>query len=56
MIFSEGLVNSYKLESKKAVYPRIVLHDNLFGSLKRMFETQEEDMTLLGLNKLLISD
>ncbi len=55
-IFSEGLINSYILESKKAMYPRIILHDNVLNILKYMFENHEEDMTLIGVKKILIRD
>jgi hypothetical protein len=56
MIFSEGIVNSYKLESKKAVYPRIIIHNNLFKSIRAMFENHEEEVDFLGFNKGLICD
>lgn len=56
MIFSEGLVNSHFLESKVAFYPRIILHENLFGILKTMFEHHKEPMSRLGVDKILICD
>ena len=56
IFFSQGLINSYELESKKAKYPRIILHENLLNILKIMFETQQDDMTLLGVDKMLVCD
>jgi hypothetical protein len=55
-IFSEGLINSYDLEQNKAVYPRIIIHDNLINILKDMFENHKEDMVSLGVDKILIRD
>lgn len=55
-IFSEGLINSYKLKSKKALYPRIILHDNLLNILKDMHENHRKDMEILGVDKILVRD
>ena len=55
-IFSDGLIKSYELEKEKAVYPRIILHDNLLSILKDMFENHEKGMTYIGIKKILIRD
>lgn len=56
MIFSEGLINSHDLESEIAVYPRIILNENLFDILKIMIKDQKDDMALLGVDKMLVCD
>lgn len=47
MIFSNALVNAYELESKKAIYPRIIVQEELVRTLK--FKNDK-------INFLLISD
>ena len=55
MIFSEGLINSYELESK-AVYPRIIIDNNLLNSLKSFSKTHKDIISKYCIDKLLISD
>lgn len=56
MIFSEGLVNSYELESKKALYPRIIFDNEVSDMLKIMFENYKEAMVYYGIDKMLLFD
>lgn len=55
MIFSEGLIKSYELESK-AVYPRIILDDELINRFKKFWIKNKDTVSLFGVDKLLISD
>ena len=32
IIFSDGLIKAYYLESKKSIYPRIILDEDLIGT------------------------
>lgn len=54
-IFSEGLINSYFLESSLAKYPRIIIHENLYEILKIMINDKPKASNF-GVNKLLLCD
>lgn len=41
MIFSEGLIKSHLIESKKAIYPRILIDDNLFKEFKTKIDKKK---------------
>lgn len=56
MIFSKGLIKAYDLESKKAVYPRIILDDELVITIKFLFMKFKSFVLMYGIDKLLISD
>ena len=43
MIFSEGIVKAYKLESQKAIYPRIILDEELLKLLQQISKENSED-------------
>jgi hypothetical protein len=55
MIFSEGLIKAYELESK-SVYPRIILDDELIRRFKWFWANHKDTISLFGVDKLLISD
>lgn len=55
MIFSEGLINAYELESK-AMHPRIILDDELANILKDLYKTHKNKMSHYCIDKILISD
>jgi hypothetical protein len=55
IIFSEGLIKAYELESK-AVYPRIILDDELIMRFKRLWANHKDTISLFGVDKVLISD
>lgn len=55
LIFSEGLIKSYELESK-AVHPRIILDNELLDVLESLYKTHKEFMSDYSIDKLLISD
>lgn len=55
MIFSEGLIKAYELESK-AIYPRIILDDELIERLKYFWTYQKDTVALFGIDKLLVLD
>lgn len=56
MIFSEGLIKSHYLESKKAEYPRIILDDKLLKILKKLFEDYKSTMLLYSIDQVILSD
>lgn len=56
IVFSEGLINAYKLESEKAIYPRIILDDNVIKYIKDIFDNEKERILNLGIDKILLSD
>ncbi len=49
MIFSSALVDAYKLESKNAIYPRILIHESVVRKLTH-------DADLSGLNAVVKQD
>lgn len=53
MIFSKGLVNAYLLESKKAIYPRVLIDKSI---LEKLSKYDEFKFSNYGINKYLISD
>lgn len=53
LIFSKGLVNAYFLESKKAIYPRVVIDNIIIDKLKTY---KPESFTFFGLEKVIIFD
>jgi len=53
MIFSKGLVNAYQLESKKAIYPRVIIDKNI---VVRIQNISIESLKRNGLFKTLIID
>lgn len=57
IIFSEGLIKAYKLESK-AVFPRIILDDELVQSIKKIWADEDLKFIIsrLVIDKQLISD
>lgn len=57
IIFSEGLIKAYKLESK-AVFPRIILDDELVQHVKEIWDDKDLKFIIsrLVINKQLISD
>lgn len=42
LIFSMALVKAYALESKKAIYPRIVIDNDLIGTIKRCLKVPSQ--------------
>jgi hypothetical protein len=55
IIFSEGLIRAYELESK-SVYPRIILDDELIRRLKASWAIINEELSVMGMDKVIISD
>lgn len=53
MIFSKGLVNAYLLESKKAIYPRVLIDKNI---LEKLGKYQKSRITYYGINDYLLCD
>jgi hypothetical protein len=53
IIFSKGLVNAYFLESKKAIYPRVIIDKLIIEKLKKY---KPESITFFGLEKVIIFD
>ena len=53
IIFSKGLVNAYMLESKKAIYPRVIIDDNI---IKKVLTYNEQSVVELGLDKAIVLD
>jgi len=43
MIFSDGLVKSYKIENQKAIYPRILLDKDLLDLIENILKSYTED-------------
>ncbi|MDY9924333.1 hypothetical protein [Methanobacterium sp.] len=56
MIFSESLIKAYTLESKKALYPRTILDDNLVKRFKKLWKHQKGTISSHGTHKLIIVD
>ena len=57
MIFSEGLIKAYELESK-SVYPRIIIDNELVKRFKELWKHQDtkETLSFYGVDKMLVSD
>lgn len=55
VIFSEGLIKAYEIESE-AIYPRIILDDELVKRFEEFWANQKNWISTLGVNKMLISD
>lgn len=55
IIFSEGLINAYQLELE-AVYPRIVIDEELVKIFKKQWEEQRDALSRFGIEKILVSD
>lgn len=55
MIFSEGLIRAYELESK-SVYPRIIIDEKLVSVFKELWIEQKRTFSMVGLNYLIVSD
>lgn len=53
MIFSKGLVNAYLLESKKAIYPRVLIDKKILEKLKNY---QKSKIIYYGINDYLLCD
>lgn len=53
LIFSIGLVNAYKLESKNAIYPRVVIDDLI---INRLLRYGLAEMSKFGLGKVIVFD
>ncbi|MFW6047608.1 MAG: hypothetical protein ACOCP4_07490 [Candidatus Woesearchaeota archaeon] len=53
IIFSQGLINAYKLESEKAIYPRILIDKVIIDEILNYRESKIEDF---GLKKAIIFD
>lgn len=46
IIFSKGLVNAYNLESKKAIYPRVIIDDIIINKLLKYDKKRLEEFSL----------
>lgn len=55
IIFSEGLIKAYELESK-SIYPRIILDDELIKRLKTSWISMDDELSIMGMDKVIISD
>lgn len=55
VIFSEGLIKAYKLESE-SIYPRIMIDEEVVKLLKTYWKRQEEELSHWGIEKLLVVD
>lgn len=53
IIFSKGLVNAYYLESKKAIYPRVIIDDSI---ITKLLNYNKERLEYFGLDKTIIFD
>jgi len=53
MIFSKGLVNAYHLESKKAIYPRVIIDNSI---INKLLSYNESRVRYNGLHKIIIFD
>jgi len=49
MIFSKGLVNAYQLESKKAIYPRVIIDKNIVVRIQNISIESLKEMVYLRL-------
>ena len=56
IIFSDGLIKAYYLESKKAIYPRIILDNELIKRLKRLWKYDKNILVDFGIEKLILVD
>lgn len=59
IVFSEGLIKAYELESKKAIYPRVILDYNVQKAVKYIFKNDEKlknAMSCFGVKKMILSD
>ena len=56
IIFSDGLIKSYYLESKKAIYPRIIIDDELINRIKRLWKHDKTHLSNFGIQKKIIVD
>jgi hypothetical protein len=60
LIFSDALVKSYEIESSVAIYPRVVIHENIIEKLLSLSAIDSQMMTLLKnpliWDKLLVRD
>lgn len=53
IIFSKGLVNAYLLESKKAIFPRVLIDKNILEKLEKY---EKSNFSNYGINDYLLSD
>jgi hypothetical protein len=53
MIFSKGLVNAYLLESKKAIYPRVLVDKKILSKIDKY---SKDKVSNFGIDNYLISD
>jgi hypothetical protein len=56
IIFSDGLIKAYYLESKKSVYPRIILDKKLSKHLKKLWKHQKVVISDFGIEKSILVD
>ena len=56
IIFSDGLIKAYYLESKKSIYPRIILDSELVKRIKRLWNNQKNVILDFGIEKLILID
>jgi hypothetical protein len=56
IIFSDGLIKAYYLESKKSIYPRIILDEDLIKRLKRLWKSHKDVLSDFGIEKLILVD
>jgi len=53
IIFSKGLVNAYYLESKKAIYPRVIIDNSI---LQKLLNYSKERIQYYGIDKTIVID
>lgn len=53
IIFSKGLVNAYNLESKKAIYPRVIIDNSIIEKLRNY---NREQIKSFGIDGVIIFD
>lgn len=56
IIFSDSLIKAYTLENKLAMYPRIIIDNELTIRLKTLWTNRKEILSLYGMEKLIIKD
>lgn len=56
IIFSEGLVKAYELESEKAIYPRIILDEELANLIKKYYKSHKKILLRSGIDEILLID
>ncbi len=56
IIFSDGLIKAFYLESKKAIYPRIILDEKITKRLKRLWKYDKDVLSNLGTENLILVD